>query len=394
MLVAGIMSGTSADAIDVAVVEITGQGWKMRVRLRGFHSVPYAPEVRRKILAVAGGSKVSAGEISQLNFLLGELFAEACKTACRSAGIPLGSLGLVGSHGQTIYHQNRSESLCGFPIRSTFQIAEGTVITERTDIPTVTDFRPADIAAGGQGAPLVPFFDYLMFRHPRRGRVVLNIGGIANLTAIPAGGKPEDVIAFDTGPGNMLLDALATQATRGKIFYDRNGKFARQGRVNEVLLRRILRQKYFHAPPPKTAGREQFGAAYLEKYFLPAFARSEQGMRDALATATALTAESIRRAVRDFVLPKFAVQECVVSGGGSKNHFLMEQLSRMLSEESSRGIKVLVSDALGIPSDAKEAMAFAVLAYQTYHRQPSNLCAATGAHHPAILGKAVFAARK
>src|SRR3990170_7595933 len=202
MLVAGIMSGTSADAIDVALVEITGDGWKTRHRLVEFYSMKYPAAVRQRVLAVAGGKAVPAGEISQLNVLLGELFAQACLGACKAARVPLRRLRLIGSHGQTIYHQPSDSPCCGKSVRSTMQIGEPAVIAERTGVTTIADFRPADMAAGGQGAPLVPFFDYLLYRHPRKGRIALNIGGIANLTAIPAAGSPDQVMAFDTGPGN------------------------------------------------------------------------------------------------------------------------------------------------------------------------------------------------
>ncbi len=398
MLVAGLMSGTSADGIDVALVEISGLGWKTRLRLRAFQSVPYPGAVRRRILTIAGGSSITAAELSQMNFLLGELFAEACRRVCRRAGIPIERLDLIGSHGQTVYHQNRVSKLAGVEVRSTLQIGEPAVIAERTGVATIGDFRPADVAAGGEGAPLVPFLDYLFYRHPRRGRVALNIGGIANLTAIPAGGAPEDVIAFDTGPGNMLLDALAEHATGGKLRYDLEGKMASRGTVSEALLDRLLGQSYFRRRPPKTAGREQFGRDYLKKYFLRCFPATRAGGRNALATATALTTESIARAIAAFLLPRFPVEECIVSGGGVRNRFLMRELRRRVMERARQRrllsanaeIRVVASEAAGIPADGKEAVAFAVLAYHTFHRRASNLPAATGARHPAILGKVAY----
>ena len=394
MLVAGLMSGTSADGVDVALAEITGLGWQTKIRFRAFQTVRYPPAVRRRILEMAGGAAVAVSEVSQMNFLLGELFARGCRIVCRRAGIPLERLALIGSHGQTVYHQPASARLCGLPVRSTLQIGEPAVIAERTGVTTVGDFRPADVAAGGQGAPLVPFVDYLLFRHPRRGRIVLNIGGIANLTAIPAGGRADDVIAFDTGPGNMLLDALAALATRGRTRFDSGGRLASRGRISETVLTRLLRQKYFHRPPPKSAGREQFGRSYLTKHFLNHFGSSPQGFRDALATAAAFTAESIARAIAAFVIPKFSVADCNVSGGGVKNRFVMQELAARLARLSAAPgrspIRVVHTDSAGIPADAKEAVAFAVLAYHTFHGKPSNLCAATGAHHPAILGKVVY----
>ncbi|MBI2819115.1 MAG: anhydro-N-acetylmuramic acid kinase [Acidobacteria bacterium] len=389
MLVAGIMSGTSADAIDVALVEITGRGWKTRHRLVAFHSSKYPAAVRQRILAVAGGKLVPASEISQLNFLLGELFAKTCMAACRRAKVPLHRLRLIGSHGQTIYHQPRDTSFCGQPVRSTLQIGEPAVIAERTGVTTVADFRPADLAAGGQGAPLVPFFDYLTCRHPRKGRIALNIGGIANLTAIPAGGSPSDVIAFDTGPGNMLMDALAARLTGGRKAYDADGRLAAQGKVSQPILARLLRQRYFQAPPPKTAGREQFGAAYLKRYFIAEFGSSRRKLLDALATATALTAATVAMAVADFVLPRFPVAECIVSGGGVRNRFLMAQLQEQLRCHAP--IRVLPSTTTSVPPQAKEAIAFAVLAYRTHHGEPANLPAATGARRAVVLGKVIHA---
>ncbi|MBI3933109.1 MAG: anhydro-N-acetylmuramic acid kinase [Acidobacteria bacterium] len=391
MLVAGIMSGTSADAIDVALVEITGRGWRTRQCLVAFHSLKYSPAIRRKILLIAGGKAVPAGEISQLNFFVGELFAKACILACQRAGVPLRRLQLIGSHGQTIYHQGRATPFCGMPVRSTFQIGEPAVIAARTGVTTVADLRPADMAAGGQGAPLVPFFDYLTYRHPHQGRIVLNIGGIANLTAIPAGGGPDDVIAFDTGPGNMLIDALAADATGGRRLFDSGGKLASRGKVSQRLMARLMRQRYFRRMPPKSAGREQFGDWYLKRYFRREFGSSQRGLRDALATATALTGESIARSVADFVLPSFPVQECIVTGGGVRNRFLMAQLRERL--RSRAAIRIIAAESTGVQAQAKEAIAFAVLAYYTYQRETANLPSATGASHPTILGKVVYAGR-
>ena len=394
MLVAGMMSGTSADGIDVALAEITGLEWKTRIRLRASRFVPYPPDVRRRILEISGGAPVPASEISQMNFLLGELFARACLHVCRRSGIGKGRLRLIGSHGQTVYHQNEASRFCGLRVQSTLQIGEPAVIAERTGVTTIGDFRTADVAAGGRGAPLVPYLDYLLYRHPRRGRVAVNIGGIANLTAIPARGGPEEVIAFDTGPGNMLLDALAERATKGKLRYDPAGRMAARGEISETVVRRLLRHAYFRLPPPKTTGREQFGRDYLKRFLASGRFHSSQ---DALATAAALTAEAIAYGVKKFVLPKFPVADCIVSGGGVKNLFLMKELRRRLcadqdagQEKGSGDMRVLTSDATGIPADGKEAIAFAVLAYHTLHRWPSSLASATGARHPAILGKVVY----
>jgi anhydro-N-acetylmuramic acid kinase len=391
MLVAGIMSGTSADAIDVVLVKVTGREWKTRVRLCGFHSAKYPAGLRRRILEVAAGTCYPAGEISRLNFLLGEFFARACRDACKIARIPLKRLQLIGSHGQTVFHQGATQSYFATPVQATMQLGEAAVIAERTGVTTIADFRPADIAAGGHGAPLVPFLDYLAWRHPKKGRVALNIGGIANITAIPAGGAPEDVIAFDTGPGNMLLDTLAAKISGGRKRYDSGGRLAARGTVDEAVLARLLRQAYFRRLPPKSAGREQFGEDYLEREVLPRFRAVRQGLLNALATATALTADSIAAAIADCILHRFPVQECIVSGGGVRNLFLMAQLRSRLERRAN--VRVLVSDDVGIPSQAKEAMAFAVLAYCTYHGLPANLPSATGARHEAILGKIALVRR-
>jgi anhydro-N-acetylmuramic acid kinase len=402
MLVAGLMSGTSADGIDVAIVNITGIGWRTRFQMRAFGSVPYPPAVRHRVLEIAGGAAVPAGEISQLNFLLGQLFADACKEVCRRARIPLKNLELIGSHGQTIYHQSRDTKYCGHSVRSTLQIAEPAIIAERTGVTTVADFRPADMAAGGQGAPLVPFFDYLLYRHPRRGRVVLNIGGIANITAIPAGGKPSQVIAFDTGPGNMVMDALVSMSTNGRLTYDRNGSLASKGTISQPLLRRLMSLPYLREAPPKSTGREQFGRAFVKQYFgnLMSSGGGATSVSDALATAAAFTARSIVAGIERFVLPRFHVRECIAAGGGVKNKFLMRTLRESLTELRTPqrsdelrnnmpqhiNIALQLDEQTGLDPDAKEAVAFAVLAYQTSKGQPTSLPSATGARHPAVLG--------
>ncbi|MSO20495.1 MAG: anhydro-N-acetylmuramic acid kinase [Acidobacteria bacterium] len=395
MLVAGMMSGTSADAIDVAIVEIRGRAWNARVKLRAFQSFPYSDAVRTRILAIAGGEASSAGEISQLNFLLGELFARACLSTCRRSRIPIASVGLVGSHGQTIYHQSKSSNELGIKVRSTFQIGEPAIIAERTGVTTIADFRPSDMASGGQGAPLVPYFDYLIYRHKTRGRVALNLGGIANLTAIPPGAPSEDVFAFDTGPGNMLMDILASKATNGRLRYDHDGLMASRGKICERMIRELVRQKYFNRKPPKSTGREQFGADYLQEHFVRKIGGSGGSLMDALATVTAFTAETIAHAIGKFVLTQFPIRECFVSGGGVNNPFLMNQLGIRLQEATRKSgatmpIRIINTENSAIPSKAKEATAFAMLAYQTFHQEVSSLPSATGANHPAILGKIIL----
>jgi anhydro-N-acetylmuramic acid kinase len=371
------MSGTSADGIDVALASITGRGFNLRLKLLGHTHTGYPAPVRAAVLEAMNAERISVAELSRLNFLLGELYADAVRNAQTAAKI--GKLDLVGCHGQTIYHQGEPGRYLGKSIASTWQTGEGSVIAGRLGVPVVSDFRPADMAAGGKGAPLVPFLDYALFRDARRGRIVQNIGGIANLSAIPAGAKPESVMAFDTGPGNMLMDQLVQ-----KLFskaYDRNGAIAARGQVLEPVIARMLRAPYFGQKPPKTAGREEYGRQYAQAFF-KLCGRAAQP--DVIATATALTARSISQAITRFVLPRCQFHDYIVSGGGTQNRTLM----RMLSDEmSALGLKVKHTDNFGIPSQAKEAVAFAILAYQTWHRRPGNIPSATGAKRPAVLGK-------
>jgi anhydro-N-acetylmuramic acid kinase len=342
------MSGTSLDGIDVAIVEINGN----RVSTVGFQSTPYSEEVRRAIMGVSN-TTTTTGEISRLNFRLGELYARAVLRDCRR----FGAVELIGCHGQTIYHEGGANTL---------QIGEAAVVAERTGVPVVSDFRTRDIAAGGQGAPLVPFVDCLLFRHPRRTRIALNIGGIANITVIPSG------IAFDTGPGNMAIDALVREHTGGRQNFDRGGRIAAQGNLNRPLLDRLLADPYYQTKPPKSAGREQYGAEFVARLI-----ETSLPLLDLIATATVLTAATIAMAVAPF-----APDELIVSGGGAHNPQILSHLSGFLP-----GVALATSADYGIDVDAKEAIAFAVLAYQTWRHKPSNLPSATGARHPVILGK-------
>ena len=378
MLVAGLMSGTSIDGIDVALVAISGKGFEQKVELRAFHSIPYSRRVRQAILGISN-AETHTSKISQMNFLLGELFAEAVAEVCKRSSVPLKEIALVGSHGQTIYHQAEASDMFGHMVAGTLQIGEPAVIAERTGAPVVADFRPADIAAGGQGAPLVPYVDYLLYRDAKLGRVALNIGGMANVTAIPPGAGPKAVLAFDTGPGNMVIDALVSQFSRGTESLDRDGRMAASGKINEGLLRQWMKSPYLRQTPPKSAGREQFG----EEFVLGLLRRGSQPA-DLVATATAFTARSIADGIDRFVKPRMPVDQLIVSGGGLRNPRIMDRL-----RDSLPHIEVVASDDFGIDSDAKEALAFAVLAYETYHRRPANLPSATGARHPCILGKLV-----
>ena len=386
MRVLGLMSGTSADGIDVALAKISGAPPNLAARLEGFLTLPFPPTIRAAVLRVANGEPTTTGEISQLNFVLGRLFARAALQACRRFRVSLGRIDLIGSHGQTIYHQGKpSRSFGAAPVASTLQIGEPAVIAAETGITTVADFRPADMAAGGQGAPLVPFVDYLLSRDASRGRVALNIGGIANVAVIPRSAQPEQVFAFDTGPGNMVVDALVRHFTRGRKTYDRDAEMGRAGCLLPGLLDESLADPYFRRPPPKSAGREQYGESYARRFL--AWGRKHGARPDDLVrTATMLTALSIADAFHRWILPRARIQQMFVSGGGAHNPLIMAQIEAALP-----GVEILSSRHLGIPEDAKEAFAFAILAYETFHRRAANLPGATGARCPAILGKVCHA---
>jgi len=377
LIVAGVMSGTSADGIDVALVRVLGRGFNLRFELLGHEHFDYPDKVKQAVLKAMNASSISVAELSRLNFLLGALYEEAIRKAQQRTGTR--EIELVGCHGQTIYHQGDAAPYLGKDIACTWQTGEGSVIAGRLGVPAVSDFRPADMAAGGKGAPLVPFLDYVVFRHRHAGRIVQNIGGIANLSAIPANATPERVLAFDTGPGNMVIDQL-TQLLFNKPF-DRNGAIAGRGHILQPVLEEMLRNPFFRQKPPKTAGREEFGREYT-KAFLRRFGKANK--EDVIATATALTSRSISEAIGSFVAKKGEYRDYIVSGGGSRNLTLM----KMLSQEIAKfGLKLRRSDEFGVPSQAKEAIAFALLAYQTWHRQPVNIPSATGAKRAAILGK-------
>jgi anhydro-N-acetylmuramic acid kinase len=381
MIVAGVMSGTSADGIDVALVRL-GQRPRHGFELLGHAEYPYPKKVRAAVLAAMNASQASVADLSRLNFLLGELYSEAVLATERQLHV---KLDLVGCHGQTLYHQGEPQRFLGRKLAATWQTGEAATIAAKVGVPVVSDFRPADMAAGGKGAPLVPFLDYMLFRDARRGRIVQNIGGIANLTAIPAKAAASDVIAFDTGPGNMVIDAVIEKLL-GQPF-DRGGRIAASGKVLDNIIGKTLQRRFFKKQPPKTAGREEFGRDFVRE-----FLRSCEGCRkqDVVATATALTAKSIADAVRRFVVSnpnsarKQAFHEMILSGGGAKNSTLVAMLT---SELAPLGLRLRFSDEFGLPSAAKEAVAFAVLAHETWHRRASNIPSATGAGRAAVLGK-------
>lgn len=379
MIVSGVMSGTSADGVDVALVRLTGRRFRTRFELISHCAFTYPPAVRTAVLRAMNAQSIAVSELARLNFLLAEIYADCVQQTQRDAGL---ICELVGCHGQTIYHQGKSAKYLGHDIACTWQIGDGSVLATRLGIPVVSDFRPADMAAGGLGAPLVPFLDLLVFRHSRRGRIVQNIGGIGNLTAIPAAARPEQVQAFDTGPGNMVIDAVCEKLFRKPM--DEGGKLAAKGHVLGAVLKERMRLPFFRRKGPRTAGREEFGREYVLD-FLEHCGRADN--HDILATATALTAHSIGQAIRT-LSKSDRYRDLFVSGGGTCNLTLMDMIR---SEVAELGMEVLPTDALGVPSQAKEAIAFAVLAYQSWHREPSNLPAATGASREVILGKVSYA---
>jgi anhydro-N-acetylmuramic acid kinase len=389
MVVAGVMSGTSADGINVALVRIGASGGTRgrsgpgrTIKLLGHAEYSYPPRVRAAVLSAMNATDASVADLSRLNFVLGELYADAVIATQRRFRV---TADLVGCHGQTLYHQGDARPFLGRRVFATWQTGEGAILAARVGVPIVSDFRPADMAAGGKGAPLVPYLDYLWFRDPRVGRIVQNIGGIANLTAIPAGAGATKIFAFDTGPGNMVMDAV-TEHLFG-LPYDRGGKIAASGKALDGVVTKILARSFFKANPPKTAGREEFGREFVHD-FLRLCGRTRK--EDIVATATALTARSIADAVERFVIPnsKKRFGELIVSGGGAKNRALIAMLSEYLSP---RGIRVRFSDEFGLPAEAKEATAFAVMAHETWNRRSSNVPSATGARRAAILGKVSYA---
>lgn len=376
----GLMSGTSIDAIDAAVVDVAGSGAALRVTLVAFHSMPVSSALRERTLlaCVPGGG--STRLVCELNVELGEAFAQATQAAIAAAGLRADDVDLIGSHGQTVWHQGVSDN---GSIASTLQLGEPSVIAERTGVTTVADFRPRDLAAGGQGAPLVSYLDWALYRSDLAGRALQNIGGIANVTVLPAACALDDVFAFDTGPGNMLMDALANIGSDGALPYDRDGALARRGHVDAALLARILAHPFFEQAPPRTAGREQFGFDYARALWQEG-AAAGLSAADMLATATLATARSIADSYRRWVLPRASLEGMFLSGGGARNPALLDALQRELPEVPQRPLRDLGGDA-----QAKEAIAFAVLAAETVRGIPTSLPGATGARHSAVLGKVV-----
>jgi anhydro-N-acetylmuramic acid kinase len=409
MIVAGIMSGTSADGIDVAICRIAPNTIRdlssrpkrsaverpatpsaspqpftpPKLKLLGHRSFPYDKKLRTKILSIAAGEPTTAAELTQLSWHLGNLYAECIATTGHDLNL---KAQLIALHGQTIYHQAAPAHFLGKPLRCTSQIGEPALIAERLHLPVISDFRPADLAAGGQGAPLVPMLDFCLFRHATKNRLLLNLGGIANITALPAACTTATVLAFDTGPANMHIDALMQRLYNRR--YDKNGATAARGRILTPVLNSLLTPPYFSAPPPKSCGREEFGTAFADRFLKLCNSAPKQ---DIIATATALTAATILDAYRKFCWPHLGQRaplaratELFAAGGGANNLTLM----RLVTEAfAPLGVKVSTTATTGLPVEAKEAAAFALLGWLTWHHLPGNIPSATGATHPAILGK-------
>lgn len=374
MIVVGLMSGTSADGVDAVVCRIRGRGLHMRPTILAHVHRAYPKKLREAVLRAAADAAIRPADLCRLHWRLGRAYADAAIAAIGAAGLRRGDVACIGCHGQTI---------CHLPTEgATWQLGEPAVIAERVGVPVVARFREADVAAGGQGAPLVPWTDYVLFRHARRSRAIQNIGGIANVTYIPAAGDAEAVRSFDTGPGNMIIDALARRFSHGRHTFDRGGRRAARGRVVEPLLKRWLRHPFFARRPPKSSGREEFGEKYVAA--VEPFVAQRTPAEDLLATATRLTARAMAEAYRRF-LParrgRMPVDEMILCGGGAKN----TTLRRMLIEELA-GVRITTVEDYGIPLQAKEAMSFAMLAAACVQGVPANLPNVTGARRAVVLG--------
>jgi anhydro-N-acetylmuramic acid kinase len=388
MIVAGVMSGTSADGVDVAICRISPslrEGGTPRVKVLGHRAFPYDSKLRAAVLSGMDAKRTSTAELARLSWRLGEIYTESVERTARELKL---KLQLVACHGQTVFHQATELEYLDRPMRCTWQMGESAVIAERLKVPVVSDFRPADMAAGGQGAPLVPMLDYCVFRHATKNRLLLNLGGIANMTALPAGGGVSDVLAFDTGPANMAIDACMS-LLYGREF-DKDGVTAARGRTVDSVVKRLMLESYFSAPPPKSCGREEFGAAFAAR-LMYLCERAGARRQDAIATATMLTVETVFDAYRRFCWPHFGQRaplaratEMFVAGGGACNATLMRMLTKGLAE---LGVSVATTESAGLAVEAKEAAAFALLGWLTWHGLPGNVPSATGARRAVVLGR-------
>lgn len=381
--VIGLMSGTSVDGIDIAIVKICGEYPKIRTELLSFNNIPYEESIREKIFELFDPKQSTVEKIGYMNFLLGEVYSKAILESIKSAGLTIHDVDVIGSHGQTIYHAPKIDTGDGYPVSYTVQIGEGAVIANRTGIPCVSDFRVADMAVGGQGAPLVPYTEYLLYKSDVKNILLQNIGGIGNITVIPAGCSSAKVSAFDTGPGNMIIDGLVEKITLGKMRMDIGGNIAKKGIINNKLLDYLKESEYYLIPPPKSTGREYFGKEYVEAVYL---FMKENGIsdEDGVKTVTYLTAWSIADSYNRFIKKECKADELIIGGGGSYNPVLVDYIRQ---EMSLHGVQTFTQEELGLSSDAKEAIAFAILADAAIKGEPNNLPSVTGAKSPVVMGK-------
>ncbi|HIL35020.1 MAG TPA: anhydro-N-acetylmuramic acid kinase [Nitrospiria bacterium] len=377
------MSGTSTDGVDAVLVDIQRRRSRLQIKRLAFNVYPYSKSIQKKLIDLASGHPLPVAVLCHLNATVGECFADAVIELAREADYPLSKIALVGSHGQTVQHLPVPKKEGKWWVRSTLQIGEPSIIAERTGIPTIADFRTRDMAAGGEGAPLTPYLHYLLFGGRRKSLAIVNIGGISNVTYLKAGAGMEETLAFDMGPGNMLIDSLVSLLTHNRKGIDRDGKWARRGEVHPGMLSELMRHPFIKKSPPKSTGREMFGASFVEK-ILKTGKKRLLGPADLLATVTAFTVSVITENIRRFILKDGPLNEVIVGGGGAYNPVLMAGLQESLSP-----ISVLTFEAIGHESRAIEAMTFALLAYQTWHRQPTNIPSVTGASHPVLLGKII-----
>lgn len=383
MKIIGLMSGTSVDGINAALLEIDGAPPALHWRLLAFVCVPWEPALRDAILQ-ACRPDAPVQQVTVLHFLVGEFLAEAARQVADAGGVALSEVDAIASHGQTVWHQPEALPIGPYRARGTLQIGEPAVIAARTGCRVVADFRTADMALGGQGAPLVPFVDHVLFASTQETRAVLNLGGIANVTWLPAGGDLDAVLAFDTGPANMLIDRVTQVVTGGREPFDRDGALGAQGTPDMDLVAGLLAHPFFEKMPPKSTGRETFGAAFADQFLALARARGLSD-RDAVATATALTIESITLAFQRWLLPRGPVETVILGGGGTHNRTLVRMLAERLAPS-----RMTTHSALGIPDDAKEALAFAIMGHETLCGRACNVPNATGATGPALLGKIIY----
>ncbi|MDR4505191.1 MAG: anhydro-N-acetylmuramic acid kinase [Candidatus Scalindua sp.] len=377
------MSGTSCDGIDACLIHIEGNCLTTKVDLIGFETYPYTDEIRKMLFKASQRERGSVDLICRLNFILGNLLADSVRRIAEKTSMPISEIDMVGSHGHTVYHFPASEETANMSERSTLQIGEPCVIAQETGITTIADFRTRDIAAGGEGAPLTPYADFILFGRDGVCRAVQNIGGIANVALLPGDCDINKVIAFDTGPGNMVIDRFAERVTNGRAKFDEHGAFASRGRPDQHFLDRLCAHPFLTRRPPKSTGREDFGIGFADNLY-EEMKHEKMNDADAVATVTAFTAKSISDSYRNFIQPYYNVAEVVLSGGGVYNQTLMKFLSSYLT-----GMKIRKTDNFGIPADAKEALTFAMLANETLFGIPANVPSATGAKGKVVLGKII-----